>query len=54
MQQPRKSSFLKSLFGAKRAHTVEPRKAVQPLDERHLARIAGGTVETGSPKGGWQ
>ena len=54
MQQPRKTSFLKSLFGAKRPQTVEPKKAVQPLDERQLARIAGGTGETGSPKGGWQ
>jgi hypothetical protein len=53
MQQPRKTSFLKSLFGAKRQQSVEPKKAVQPLDERHLARIAGGVGETGSPKGGW-
>ena len=53
MQQPRKSSFFKSLFGAKRPQTVEPRKAVQPLDERHLARIAGGVGETNLPKSGW-
>jgi hypothetical protein len=54
MQQPRKTSFLKSLFGAKRPQSVEPRKALQPLDERQLARVAGGLGETGSPKGGWQ
>jgi hypothetical protein len=54
MQQPRKSSLLKSLFGAKRAQTVEPKKPLQPLDERQLARIAGGLLETGAPKGGWQ
>jgi len=54
MQQPRKTSFLKNLFGAKRPQSVEPKKAVQPLDERQLSRIAGGTGETGSPKGRWQ
>jgi hypothetical protein len=53
MQQPRKTSFLKSLFGAKRSQTVEPKKAVQPLDERQLARVAGGTGETNLPRGGW-
>jgi hypothetical protein len=50
MQQTRKTSFLKTLFGPKR-QTVEPKKAVQPLDERQLARVAGGE---GLPKGGWQ
>jgi hypothetical protein len=54
MQQPRKTSFLKSLFGAKRPQTVEPRKPLQPLDERHLARVSGGTSDTSLPKGGWQ
>ena len=54
MQQPRKTSFLKSLFGAKQPQTVEPKKPLQPLDERQLARVAGGTGETGLPKGGWQ
>jgi hypothetical protein len=53
MQQPRKTSFFKSLFGAKRAQTVEPKRAVQPLDERQLSRVAGGLCETASPKGGW-
>lgn len=50
MQQPRKTSLLKSLFGAKRSQTVEPKKTVQPIDERQLGRVAGGS----SPKGGWQ
>jgi hypothetical protein len=56
MQQPRKSSFLKSLFGAKRQQSVESKKAVQPLDERQLTRIAGGVTfgTMSSPKGGWQ
>ena len=54
MQQPRKTSFLKSLFGATRPQTVEPKKPLQPLDERQLARVAGGTGETSLPKGGWQ
>jgi hypothetical protein len=54
MQQPRKTSFLKSLFGTKRAQAVEPKKALQPLDERQLSRVAGGVGETTSPKGGWQ
>ena len=54
MQQPRKTSFLKSLFGAKRPQTVEPKKALQPLDERQLSRVAGGLGEASSPKGGWQ
>jgi len=50
MQQTRKTTFLKALFGAKR-QIVEPKKALQPLDERQLGRVAGGN---GSPKGGWQ
>jgi hypothetical protein len=54
MQQPRKISFLKSLFGAKRAQSVEPKKPLQPLDEHQLARVAGGLSETSLPKGGWQ
>jgi hypothetical protein len=52
MQRTRKTSFLKTLFGGTRRQ-IEPKKAVQPLDERQLGRIAGGTTETGSPKGGW-
>jgi hypothetical protein len=54
MQQPRKTSFFKTLFGAKRRQSIEPKKAVQPLDERQLSRVAGGTGETSSPKSGWQ
>jgi hypothetical protein len=54
MQQTRKTSFLKTLFGAKRRSSIEPKKAVQPLDERQLAQVVGGIGETGSPKGGWQ
>ena len=54
MQQPRKTYFLKSLFSAKRRETIEPKKAVQPLDERQLSCVAGGTGEASSPKGGWQ
>ena len=53
MQQPRKTSFLKTLFGGKRRATSEPKKALQPLDERQLAQVVGGLTETGSPKGGW-
>jgi hypothetical protein len=52
MQQTRKTSFLKTLLGAKRQ--VEPKKALQPIDERQLGRVAGGTGETDSPRGGWQ
>jgi len=51
MQQPRKTSFLKTLFGAKRRESIQPKKAVQPIDERQLGRIVGGE---GLPKGGWQ
>ena len=53
MQQTRKTSFLKTLFGGKRPLSIEPKRAVQPLDERQLAQVVGGTT-TGSPKGGWQ
>jgi hypothetical protein len=54
MQQTRKTSFLKSLFGAKRRTAIEPKKAVQPLEPRQLSHVAGGTGETGLPRGGWQ
>jgi len=37
MQQTRKTSFLKTLFGVKRRSAIEPKKAVQPLDERQAA-----------------
>jgi hypothetical protein len=53
MQQTRKTSFLKTLFGGSRRASIKPKKAVQPLDERQLAQVVGGTGETGSPKGGW-
>jgi hypothetical protein len=53
MQQTRKTSFLKALFGGKRRGTIEPKKVVQPLDERQLAQVVGGTTGTGSPRGGW-
>ena len=52
MQQTRKTSFLKSLLGIKRRQTIEPKKPVQPLDERQLGRVAGGELE--SPRNGWQ
>jgi len=54
MQQTRKTSFLKALFGGKRRAAVQPKKAVQPLDDRQLLQVVGGVGETGSPKGGWQ
>ena len=53
MQQTRKTSFLKTLFGSTRRTSIAPKKAVQPLDERQLAQVVGGTTD-GSPKGGWQ
>jgi hypothetical protein len=53
MQQKRKTSFLRALFGGAKRQ-VEPRKALQPIDERQLGRIAGGEGATESPKGGWQ
>jgi hypothetical protein len=52
MQQTRRISLLRSLFAA-RPSQFEPKKAIQPLDERQLARIAGGAGETSLPKGGW-
>lgn len=53
MQQPRKTSFLKVLFGGAKRQ-IEPKKVLQPLDERQLKRIAGGVGETSFPRGGWQ
>jgi hypothetical protein len=53
MQQTRKTSLLKTLFGAKRRPTIESKKAVRPLDERQLAQVVGGTGETSLPRGGW-
>ena len=52
MQQTCKNQFLKSLFAAKKSQ-FESSKAIQPLDERQLASIAGGVGETSVPKGGW-
>ena len=52
MQQTRKTSFLKTLFTGKRRIAIEPKKAaLQPLDPRQLAQVAGGDS---LPKGGWQ
>lgn len=53
MQRTRKTSFLKTLFGGNKRQT-EPKKAVQPIDERQLGRVAGGAGETELPRGGWQ
>ena len=53
MQQTRKTSFLKTLFAGKRRPSVMPKKAVQPLDERQLAQIVGGTSDSESPRGSW-
>jgi hypothetical protein len=49
MQQTLKTSFLKTLFSAKRRETLEPKKVLQPIDARHLSHVAGGT-----PRNGWQ
>jgi len=54
MQQTRKASFLKTLLAPRKHESIEPKKPLQPLDERQLGRVAGGTTETGLPKGGWQ
>jgi len=53
MQQTRKTSFLKTLLGGTRRTSIAPKKTVQPLDERQLAQVVGGTTD-GLPKGGWQ
>jgi len=53
MQQPRKISLLKKLFGAKRRESVEPKKAIQPLSTRQLEQVAGGTGDTNLPRNGW-
>jgi hypothetical protein len=53
MQQTRKPSLLKLLLAPKRAQTIEPKKPVQPLDERQLSRVAGGVGETSLPRSGW-
>jgi len=50
MQQTRKTSFFKTLFGSKRRAASVPQKAVQPLEPGQLAQVAGGN---GLPKGGW-
>jgi hypothetical protein len=54
MQQTRKTSFIKTLLGGKRRATLEPKKAVQPLEPlepRQLAQVSGGES---LPRGGWQ
>ena len=55
MQQTRKTSFLKTLLGGTRRASITPKKALQPLDERQLTQVVGGST-TGNdlPKGGWQ
>ncbi len=54
MQQTRKPSFLKSIFGSKqRATQKDPRKAPTPLDERQQRQVAGGEGSNNSPKGTW-
>jgi len=53
MQQPRKPSLLQKLFGVKRRQSIEPKKAVRPLDTQQLGQVAGGTSETGLPRNGW-
>jgi hypothetical protein len=53
MQQTRKPSFLKSIFGLKQQTTKKSsRKAPTQLDERQLRQVAGGAGNE-SPKGGW-
>jgi hypothetical protein len=52
MQQIRKTSFLKSLLAPRKQQAIEPKKPPQPLDERQMARVAGGMGES-LPKGGW-
>lgn len=53
MQQTRKSSFLKSLFAPRKVQTIDLKKTLQPLDERMLARVAGGNGEVTLPRSGW-
>lgn len=53
MQQTRKTSFLKSLFASRKVQAIDLKKTLQPLDERMLARVAGGTGETSLPRSGW-
>jgi hypothetical protein len=53
MQQPRKPSLFKKLFGVKRREQVQPKKTIQPLDTRQLDQVAGGTGETNLPRNGW-
>jgi hypothetical protein len=54
MQQTRKPSFLKSLFGTKqRASQKESRKAPTPIHDNQLRQVAGGTEPADSPRGGW-
>jgi hypothetical protein len=52
MQQTRKPSFLKSIFGLKQTTKKSSRKAPTQIDERQLRQVAGG-VNNESPKGGW-
>lgn len=51
MQQTRKTSFLKTLFAARRQ--AAPASRPQTLDLAVLRRVAGGTNPSDSPKGTW-
>lgn len=53
MQQTRKPSLLKSIFGIKQsAKKQSPRKSPSQLDDQQLRQVAGGTGNE-SPKGTW-
>jgi hypothetical protein len=52
MQQTRKTSFLKSLLAPRKAQMIEPKKP-EPLEQRELARVAGGLGEVSLPRSGW-
>lgn len=52
MQQTRKTFFLKSLLAPRKAQMIEPKKP-EPLEERELARVAGGTGDVSLPRSGW-
>jgi hypothetical protein len=54
MQQPRRTSLLQKLFGAKQRRQSAPKNQLQPLDQRQLGQVAGGTtLETGNPRTNW-
>ena len=53
MQQTRKTTFLKSLLAPRKVQTIDLKRSLQPLDERQLARVAGGSGENSLPRSGW-